>query len=200
MAPSFGSMSMTSEPNLLPPAAMVARTDASSSAANVSFGFFPAPSIKSKCWPMRANCAFGKRWRIRTFSDIGDLKCEGRNRRRSRPLQFSLSTARLVQRARLDLHARPHGGGDRDALDVGTLGAGGLGLADGVSQRLDVGDQLVLGERGLADAALHDAGLLDAELDRAALGALHRRFDVHGHGADLRVRHHAARTEHLTEA
>src|SRR5262249_2523761 len=46
----------------------------------------------------------------------------------------------------------------------------------------------------------HDAGLLDAELDRAALGALHGGSDVHGHGADLRVRHHAARTEHLTEA
>src|SRR6185437_590387 len=40
---------------------------------------------------------------------------------------------------------------------------------------------------------------LDAELDRAALGALHRTRDVHGHGADLRVRHHAARAEHLTE-
>src|ERR1700748_159307 len=141
MAPSFGSMSMTSAPNLLPPAAMVARTEASSSAENVSFGFLPAASIKSKCWPMRVNCAFGKRCRIKTFSDIGaPLKCEGRNRRRSRPLQLSLSSARLVQRARLALHARPHGGGNRDALDVGALGAGGLGLADGVSQRLDVGD------------------------------------------------------------
>src|SRR5205807_2136684 len=47
---------------------------------------------------------------------------------------------------------------------------------------------------------LHNAGLLDAELDRAALGALHGGGDVHRHGADLRVRHHAARTEHLTEA
>src|ERR1700761_4422531 len=115
---------------------------------------------------MRAICAFGKRWRIRNFSDIAYLKSEGRNRCRSRPLQFSPRKLALVQRARLDLYARPHRGGDRDALDVGALGTGGLGLGDGVRQRLDVGDQLVLGERGLADAGLNDAGLLDAELDR----------------------------------
>src|SRR6202008_2198546 len=69
-----------------------------------------------------------------------------------------------------------------------------------IADPLDVGHELALGERGLADAGLHDAGLLDTELDRAALGTLHRACDVHGHGADLRVGHHAARTEHLTAA
>ena len=59
--------------------------------------------------------------------------------------------------------------------------------------------QLVGRERCLADAGLDDAGLLDAELDRAALGALDRIGDVHGDGADARVRHHAAGAEHLAE-
>ena len=54
------------------------------------------------------------------------------------------------------------------------LAPGGLRLLHRVGERLDVLDQLVGRERRLADAGLHDAGLLDAELDRAALGALHR--------------------------
>ena len=80
------------------------------------------------------------------------------------------------------------------------LGARGLGLLHRIREGLDVLDQLVLGERGLADAGLHDAGLLDAELDRAALGRLDRAGDVHGDGADFRIGHHAAGTEHLTQA
>src|SRR5689334_16524706 len=132
MAPSFGSISMTSAPNLLPPAAIVARTDDNSSAENVSFGFLPAASIRSKCWPMRTSCAFGKRWRIKTFSGIGSPQMQ-----RAKPLPippFAIPVSShgfLMNRARLDLHARPHGGGDRDALDVGALGAGGLGLGHG---------------------------------------------------------------------
>ena len=54
-------------------------------------------------------------------------------------------------------------------------------------------------ERGLADAGLQDAGGLDAELDRAALGALHGAGDVHRDGADARVRHQAARAQHFAE-
>src|ERR1700740_432703 len=75
-------------------------------------------------------------------------------------------------RARLNLDAWSHGRGNRDALDVGALGAGGLGLGDGIRERLDVLHQLLFRERRLADACLHDSRLLDAELDRAALGAL----------------------------
>src|SRR4029079_14255552 len=105
-----------------------------------------------------------------------------------------------TERRHVDLDDRPHGRRDRHAVDVMTLGAGRLGLVHGVDERLDVGDQVVFRERSLADAGLNDAGLLDAELDRAALGALYGGGDVHRHGADLRVRHHAARPEHLTKA
>src|SRR5439155_21825797 len=39
----------------------------------------------------------------------------------------------------------------------------------------------------------------DPELDRTALGALHGVGDIHGDGTDLRIGHHAARPQHLTE-
>ena len=108
-------------------------------------------------------------------------------------------TAADTERRHVDLHARPHGRGDRDAVDEVPLAPGGLGLLHRIGERLDVLDELVVGERGLADAGLHDAGLLDAELDRAALGALHGAGDVHRDRADLRVRHQAARAQHLAE-
>ena len=54
-------------------------------------------------------------------------------------------------------------------------------------------------ERCLADAGVNDTSLFDAELDSAALGCLDGTGDVHGDGSDLRVRHHAARAENLTE-
>src|SRR5262249_317812 len=107
----------------------------------------------------------------------------------------------LVRQARrIDLHARALGRRDRHALHVGALRPCRLRLDHRVGERLHVLDQLVFRERRLADAGLNDTGLLDAELDVAALWALHRAGDVHGHRADFRVRHHAARTEHLTEA
>ena len=79
------------------------------------------------------------------------------------------------------------------------LAPAGFAFCTASAKALMFSTSLLLGERGLADAGLHDAGLLDAELDRAALGALDRVGDVHGHGADLRVRHQAARTQHLAE-
>ena len=54
-------------------------------------------------------------------------------------------------------------------------------------------------ERDLADRRVHDAGLVDAELHLAGLDFLDRLGDVGGDGAGLRVRHQAARAEHLAE-
>ena len=58
---------------------------------------------------------------------------------------------------------------------------------------------LLLAERGLADAALDDAGLLDAELDRAALGGLDGARRRPSSPCRPRVRHQAARAQHLAE-
>src|ERR1019366_3852227 len=110
------------------------------------------------------------------------------------------ASALLLLRAEardVDLDARPLGRAQRDALDIGAFGAGGLGLRHRVDESLDVLDQLALVERGIADRALHDAGLFDAELDRAALRRLDGAGHVHRHRADLGVRHQAARTQHL---
>ena len=56
------------------------------------------------------------------------------------------------------------------------------------------------GNEILPDRRVHDAGLVDAELHLAGLDLLDRLRDVRRDGAGLRVRHQAARAEHLAEA
>src|SRR5690242_16419298 len=203
MAPSAGSWSMAAAPSGVPPAVISARTLASCSGAKTSLARFPAASRRSNRSPMRVSIDLGKREWIRTGPGMrwAFSKHRGRNWLPNSALghKTDFQAASAQQSAGLHFHAGPHGGGHRDALDIGALGTGGLGLGDRVRERLDVLHQLLFRERRLADAGLHDARLLDTELDRTALGALHGAGDVHGHGPDLRVRHHAARTEHLTE-
>src|SRR6476620_6675239 len=86
--------------------------------------------------------------------------------------------------AGIDLDADALARAERHLLHVGALGTRQLGLGHRVDESPDVLDQLLVAEARLADAGLHDAGLLDPGLDRAALGALDRRGDVHGHGAE----------------
>src|SRR3954447_5079605 len=107
--------------------------------------------------------------------------------------------SRAEHARRIDLYARPHGRGDGDALNIGALGASRLRLGDRIRKSADVLDELPVIEGCLADAGVHDARLLDAELDRAALGGSDRPGDIHGHRADLRVRHQAARAQNLAE-
>src|SRR5690606_6499177 len=51
----------------------------------------------------------------------------------------------------------------------------------------------------LAHACMHDAGLLDAELHRSALGRLHGGRHISRHRTYLRVWHKATRAQHLAE-
>ena len=60
-------------------------------------------------------------------------------------------------------------------------------------------DQLVGGKRKLAHRHMHERALVGAELDLTSLHFLHCLGDVHGDGSRLRIRHQAARTEHLTQ-
>ena len=62
-----------------------------------------------------------------------------------------------------------------------------------------VRDERIGGERNLTDRRVDDAGLVDAELDLAGFDFPDRLGDVGRDGAGLRVRHQAARTEHLSE-
>src|SRR5579875_384084 len=61
-------------------------------------------------------------------------------------------------------------------------------------------EQFLLAEAELADRCMDHAGLVDAIVDLARLHLGDRLADVEGHGADLGIRHQAARSENLTEA
>src|SRR5579872_5762199 len=101
---------------------------------------------------------------------------------------------------RIDANARPHARGHRHPLDESALGATRTRLLHRIGEGLDVLDELRLAEARLADPGLDDPRLLHAELDGAALGVFHGVGYVHRDRADLRVRHQAARSQHLTEA
>src|SRR4029078_5434236 len=68
---------------------------------------------------------------------------------------------------RIDAHGRPHRGGECDALHVLALGSRGLGTQQAGDQGLRILDQLLGTEASLADRHVHDARLVDAELDLA---------------------------------
>ena len=79
------------------------------------------------------------------------------------------------------------------------LAPAGLALVDRIHESADVGGQFRVVERRLTDRALNDAGLFGAEFDGPALGRLDRRRDVRRHGANLGVRHQAARPQNLAQ-
>src|SRR4051794_8319215 len=95
---------------------------------------------------------------LKRFSGLGLPKTPQRYLLRSRSTRLVLPAAAAdTERCHVHLHARSHGRGDRDAIDVVALGARGLGLVHCVRESLDVLHELVLGERSLADARLQDA-------------------------------------------
>src|SRR5262245_57302281 len=131
MAPRFGIMSIIRPGSGEPPAVIMARMSPSWSAGNISFGGLPPASKSSNFSLMRCISVLGKREKTRTFSGIGTAhrdKNEGAEVvAQFRPSLFTLiDHASIEQRAGVDLHARSHGGRNRDALDAGALGARGL--------------------------------------------------------------------------
>src|SRR6516162_1227709 len=126
-------MSIICPGSAVPPAVIIARTLESSSAENNWFGGLPLASRSSKRSPMRCISDLGKREKTRTFSGMSTSTQRAELVAQFRPLILHvLYPTSAEQGARLDLHARSHGGGDRDALDIGALGARRLGLGDGV--------------------------------------------------------------------
>src|SRR5258706_11701245 len=98
-----------------------------------------------------------------------------------------------------ELHARALRARDVHRLDVVALDAGRACAGHGLHQRPEVLDQSLLAERGLAHHGVDDAGLVDAELNAAALRIANRLGHIQRHRAGLRVRHEAPRTEHAAE-
>src|SRR3546814_13884061 len=126
-----------------------------------------------------------------------------RSKRTENPLcgaSQAWAVASALDAADFHAQARPHCRGQRDALDERALRPGRLGARDGIDEGADVGHQRVLAEARLADAGVHDARLLEAELDLAALD----RLDGPGHGggaaAGPGVWPQAAGAPHLAEA
>src|SRR3546814_690428 len=97
------------------------------------------------------------------------------------------------------LEARPHGRRQRDLLDIFALRARRLRLHDRIHERIEIGAQVLGRKARLADARMNDARLFDAELHLTALGRLHGFRNVRSHRAQLRVRHQALGTQHLSE-
>eukprot|EP00042_Codosiga_hollandica_P026760 m.128533 g.128533 ORF g.128533 m.128533 type:complete len:312 (-) comp52295_c0_seq7:6802-7737(-) len=119
-----------------------------------------------------------------------------------RPRRPSLCSGRVglgVDRRDFDAGADAHRRRDGDLAQVDALARRRLGLVQSLDQRAQVAFQLVGVERATAEGAVDDAGLVDAELDLASLGVLDGGGDVRGHGANLGVRHQAARAQDLTQ-
>src|SRR5215469_8063711 len=97
------------------------------------------------------------------------------------------------------MHARPHGGADRDTLDVLALRRRGFRLDHGLDEARRVFDQLRRFEAALSHWHVDHAGLVDAKFNLTGFYFFHRLRDVRGHRASLRVRHQTAGAEHFAE-
>src|SRR4051812_23358685 len=92
------------------------------------------------------------------------------------------------------------GRGNADLLDVIAFKAAcGLCLIHSVQKRPDIFYQRFFGEAGFTDTGMDDRRFIDAEFNLASLSCFYGFRDVRGNGSELRVRHQAFRTEHLTE-
>src|SRR5690606_5826287 len=99
---------------------------------------------------------------------------------------------------RVDPNARSHRGAQGDGPNVLALRRSRLGPQKRVDERSRVADQLLGVEGALADRRMHDAGLLDAELDLTGLHVLDRFGHVERDGPDPGVGHEAAGAGHTT--
>ncbi len=105
-----------------------------------------------------------------------------------------------AERRRINLDARAHGRRNRHALDVVALGAGRLGLDR--RHRRKRGCSLRSCRRrkqALPIPAWTMPAFSTRNSTAPPLEALTAAGDIHGHRTDLRVRHHAARAEHLAQ-
>ena len=102
----------------------------------------------------------------------------------------------VLEGGHINLDRGAHGGGDVEALPVTALGATGLVAVDGFLQGLEVVEQVVATEAGLAKAHVDDAGAVRPELQFAGLEFVDGARQVGGHGAGLGVGHQAAGAEH----
>src|SRR5688572_24242354 len=113
---------------------------------------------------------------------------------------WTLLSLELVRDAlSVDLDPGPHRRGDGDRAEIRSFGGRRLCADDRLEQGQRVGGQLIGRERLLADRDVDVARLVHPELDLARFDLAHRPPHVERHGAQLRIGHEAARTQHLTQ-
>src|SRR5688572_5426504 len=117
-------------------------------------------------------------------------------RRREGLLELGCDLPRL---GRVDPHARPHGAGQRDRVDVATLRRCGLRADDLLDHRRVVLEQHALVEALAPDREMDVGPAVGAVLELARLRLAYGLPDVHRDRARLRVRHLAARPEDAAE-
>ena len=100
---------------------------------------------------------------------------------------------------RVDPHARPHGAGQRDRVDVAALGRCRLRADDLLDDGGVVLEQRALVEALAADREVDVGAAVGAVLELARLGLAHGLPHVHRDRARLRVRHLPARAEDPAE-
>ena len=111
--------------------------------------------------------------------------------------QFLLGT--VEECLEVNFNAGAHRGCESAALHVSTLEGLGFELGDRIQHLCSILIDLLGSEGDLAYASVHNAGLVDLEVDLTALDVLDGVTDFHGNGAGLGVRHEAAGAEDLTE-
>mmetsp|Transcript_5715 Transcript_5715/g.14923 ORF Transcript_5715/g.14923 Transcript_5715/m.14923 type:complete len:291 (-) Transcript_5715:158-1030(-) len=105
----------------------------------------------------------------------------------------------LGERLDVYLHRGTHRGADVERAPELALGARGLVLVDGLLHGLQVGEQVRLREVELAERHVHDALLVAAELELAALELGNSGGHVRGDGTRLWRGHQPLGPEHAAE-
>src|SRR4051812_18879658 len=134
--------------------------------------------------------------------------CPGLTCRRGSRVGANLSDLRgcrvlldeVARAGRVDLDPGPHRRGHGDRVQVAALRRRRLGPDQLAHHGRVVLEQIALLERRLADGDVHDRVAVRPVLDLARLRLLDGGTDVHGHRADLGVRHLALRAEDAAEA
>src|ERR1700758_4522648 len=104
-----------------------------------------------------------------------------------RRFSAGLNLSRSLKRSHIQLNPGPHGRAQIASLDVLALSNGWLSFDHARDQHRGIFHQLVGRERNLSDRAVHESGLVSAELDFASLNFLHRLANVESNRASLRV-------------
>lgn len=126
-------------------------------------------------------------------------------KKRHTPLLGCAAVIWVISKVKSELHAveldaGAHGGGEYEALNIGTLRRCGLCLNDSVHQSVEVLADLFFAEADLTDGAVADVGLINAVFNFTCFDIGDCLCNIHGDGAALGVGHQALRAENAADS